>query len=190
MKSQLQRYLQIGREVLVWKMEGLSEYDVRRPLVRSGTNLLGIVKHVATVEAGYFGEVFGRPFPEPMPWIDDANPGADMWATTEESPEEIVQLYQRVWAHSDVTIEELSLDSVGHVAWWPAERQAVTLHQILVHMTTETHRHAGHADILREMIDGGLGHRREVLNVEEVDDEWWEEYRAMLERVAREAGGR
>src|SRR4029453_670668 len=85
-KADLHRYLQAGREALLWKLDGLSEYDIRRPMVPTGTNLLGIVKHVAGVEAGYLGDTFGRPFEEPLPWLDDdAEPNADMWATAEES---------------------------------------------------------------------------------------------------------
>src|ERR1043165_4150724 len=110
-KEVLCRYLQRGREALLWKLEGLSEYDARRPLVPTGTNLLGLVKHVASVETGYFGETFGRPFDEPLPWFDDdAEPNADMWATAEESREQIVGLYHRAWAHSDATIDALALD--------------------------------------------------------------------------------
>ena len=68
-KADLHRYLQTARDALLWKLDGLSEYDVRRPMVPTGTNLLGIVKHVASVEAGYFGETFDRPFPERFPWF-------------------------------------------------------------------------------------------------------------------------
>src|SRR3954447_21230257 len=97
-KADLALYLQRGREALLWKLDGVSEYDVRRPLVPTGTNLLGLVKHVASVEAGYLGEVFGRPFPEPLPWLDsDAEPNADMWATAEESRQHVIDLYRRVW---------------------------------------------------------------------------------------------
>src|SRR3954470_6203907 len=102
MKAILKRYLQGARDSLVWKLDGLSEYDVRRPMVKTGTNLLGLVKHVASVEAGYLGDSFGRPFPEPLPWFDDnAEPNADMWAAADESREQIVGLYHRVWANSD-----------------------------------------------------------------------------------------
>ncbi|MGC9666990.1 DinB family protein [Planosporangium sp. 12N6] len=188
-KADLHRYLQAAREALLWKLEGLSEYDVRRPLVRTGTNLLGLVKHVASVEAGYFGETFGRPFAEPLPWFaDDAEPNADMWATAEESREQIVGLYRRVWAHSDATIDALTLDGVGHVPWWPEDRREVTLHRILVHMIAETDRHAGHADIVRELIDGAAGLRDGNDNMAPVDQAWWEGYRDRLERVARQAG--
>jgi len=188
-KADLHRYLTIAREALLWKLEGLSEYDIRRPMVPTGTNLLGLVKHVASVEAGYFGESFGRPFEEPLPWFDEgAEPNADMWATGEESREQIVDLYHRVWAHSDATIDALPLDAVGHVAWWPPERREVTLHRILVHVIAETDRHAGHADIVRELIDGTVGLRRDNDNMAPGDVAWWEDYRERLERIAREAG--
>jgi uncharacterized damage-inducible protein DinB len=188
-KADLRRYLQAAREALVWKLEGLSEYDARRPMVPTGTNLLGLVKHVAGVEAGYFGETFDRPFPEPLPWMDeDAEPNADMWATAEESRDQILGLYRRVWAHSDATIHALSLDVVGKVPWWPRERREVTLHRILVHMIAETHRHAGHADIVRELIDGTVGLREGNDNMAPGDQAWWEDYRSRLERAARKAG--
>ena len=159
-KTDLHRYLQDAREALLWKLDGLSEYDIRRPMVPTGTNLLGLIKHVASVELGYFGDTFGRPFGEPLPWLeDDAEPNADMWATADESREQIVGLYRRAWAHSDATIGALALDAIGHVPWWPESRSEVTLHQILVHMIAETDRHAGQADIVRELIDGAAGLR-------------------------------
>jgi len=174
---------------LLWKLDGLSEYDVRRPMVPTGTNLLGLVKHVASVEAGYFGATFGRPFGEPLPWFDDgAEPNADMWATAEESRQQIIGLYHRVWVHSDATINALPLDAIGHVPWWPPDRNEVTLHRILVHMIAETDRHAGHADIVRELIDGVAGLREDNDNMAPGDRAWWESYRSRLERVAKEAG--
>jgi uncharacterized damage-inducible protein DinB len=187
-KADLRHYLQVAREALLWKLEGLSEYDVRRPLVPTGTNLLGLVKHVASVEAGYLGFTFGRPFDEPLPWLDDgAEPNADMWATAEESRERIVSLYRRVWAHSDATVDALALDATGRVPWWPPDRSEVTLHRILVHVIAETDRHAGHADIIRELIDGAAGLRADNDNMAPGDRAWWESYRSRLERVAREA---
>ena len=189
-KADLRRYLQTARDALLWKLEGLSEYDVRRPLVPTGTNLLGLVKHVASVESGYFGETFGRPFGEPLPWLDkDAEPNADMWATAAESRADIVGLYHRVWAHSDATIDALALDAVGHVPWWAPESNEVTLHRILVHMIAETDRHAGHADIVRELIDGAAGVRPENDNLPDLDQASWSSYRDRLEAVAREAAG-
>ena len=186
--ADLQRYLQIAREALLWKLDGLSEYDIRRPLVPTGTNLLGLVKHVASVEAGYLGDTFGRPFGEPLPWIDeDAEFNADMWATPEESRADIVGLYHRVWANSDATIEALPLDALGQVPWWPDDRREVTLHRILIHVIAETNRHAGHADIVRELIDGTVGLRQDNDNMVPGDKAWWDDYRNRLEQAAREA---
>jgi len=190
-KADLHRYLQIAREALLWKLDGLSDYDVRRPMVPTGTNLLGLVKHVASVEIGYFGETFGRPFAESLPWFDeDAEPNADMWATPEESREQITGLYRRAWAHSDATIDALALDDIGHVPWWPDDRSEVTLHRILVHMIAETDRHTGQADIVRELIDGAAGLRVDNDNLPTVEPTWWEDYRNRLELAARQAGRR
>jgi hypothetical protein len=190
-KTHLRHYLQSGRDALLWKLEGLDEYDVRRPVVPTGTNLLGLVKHVASVEAGYLGDTFGRPFPEPLPWMDDdAEPNADMWATPDESRESVVGLYRRVWAHSDATIEALDLDAPGTVAWWAPDRNAVTLQRILLHMIAETQRHAGHADLARELIDGAAGLRPGNDNLPDVDSAWWTRHRDRLEQAARTAGGR
>ena len=188
-KADLKRYLQLGRENLVWKLDGLPEYDIRRPMVATGTNLLGLVKHVASVESGYFGSTFGRPFPEPLPWIeDDAEDNADMWATPEQSRDDIVGLYHRVWAHSDATIDALDLDSPGRVPWWRPETADVTLHQILIHMIAETDRHGGQADIIRELIDGATGWRPDRANVLGSGEDYWTAHRARLEQAARDAG--
>ena len=187
-KSVLLSYLQEGRDALLWKLDGLSEYDIRRPLVPTGTNLLGLVKHVASTEAGYLGDVFGRPFAESLPWLDDdAEPNADMWATLDESRDDIVALYRRVWASSDATVAALDLDAPGVVSWWREETRNVTLQQILVHLIAETHRHAGHADIVRELVDGAAGVRADNSNLPEAEQEWWNGYRDRLEAVAREA---
>ncbi|GLW11246.1 hypothetical protein Misp01_63740 [Microtetraspora sp. NBRC 13810] len=189
-KTDLHRYLQSARDALLWKLDGLSEYDIRRPLTPTGTNLLGLVKHAASVELAYFGETFGRPSGEPEPWLaEDAEPNADMWATGDETREEIVALYRRAWAHSDATIAALELDAVGRVSWWPQDRNEVTLHRILTHVVAETQRHAGHADIVRELVDGTAGLREGNDNLPQADPSWWEDYRNRLERVAREAGG-
>ena len=184
MKSTLHGYLRFGREALMWKLEGLSDYDVRRPLVPTGTNLLGLVKHVSSVGVGYFGEVFGRPFPEPLPWLDeDAEPNSDMYATADESREDIVGLWERSWAHADATIDALPLDAPGRVPWW-GDKGDVTLHVLLVHMATETHRHAGHADIVRELIDGNAGLRAKNDNLPQSDPAWWSRYHATVQGVA------
>ncbi|MBW6440060.1 DinB family protein [Actinoplanes hulinensis] len=185
-KADLRHYLGQAREALLWKLDGTTEYDARRPLTPTGTNLLGLVKHAAGVEGGYFGETFGRPCPEPMPWMaEDAEPNADMWATDGEPREEIVARYRRVWAHSDATIEALDLDALGQVPWWPSERREVTLHRVLIHVTAETNRHAGHADIVRELVDGSAGLRAANSNLPPGDRSWWAGYHDRLEETAR-----
>ncbi len=124
-----------------------------------------------------------------MPWLDDgAEPNADMWAAEDESREMIIGFYERVNAHCDATVDALDLESLGQVPWWPAERSEVTLHRILVHMISETERHAGHADIVRELIDGGAGLSEGNDNLPSRGAQWWQDYRARLEAVAEKAG--
>ncbi len=180
-KAILLRYLQHGRDALLWKLEGLGEYDLHRPLTVTGTNLLGIVKHVASVEAGYLGDCFGRPFEQKFAWFaPDAEANADFLA--DENAAQIVELYHRVWTHSDATVAALDLTATGEVPWWPADRRGVTLQQILVHMIAETHRHAGHADIVREQIDGQAGLSSRNGNLPEGVD--WVRYRQRVQDLA------
>ncbi|MGW4057888.1 DinB family protein [Amycolatopsis sp. NPDC004747] len=180
-KEYLHSDLREIREEMVGKLDGLSEYDIRRPLTTTGTNLLGLVKHLALWEARYLGEVFGRPFPEPLPrWDDRSVRGQDMWATETETRAEIVDRYRRVWAHADATITELAIDAPGHVPWWP--RPDVLLFNVLVHRLTETNRHAGHADVLREQLDGSLA------GDSHHDPEFWTARRTEVERAAKAAG--
>lgn len=187
-KADLRLSLQSARDALLWKLEGLSEYDARRPLTPTGTNLLGLMKHAAGVELGYLGDTFGRPSGEPLPWLDsDAEPNADMWATADESREDIVGLYRRAWAHADATLGALPLDTVGRVPWWPDGKAEVTLHHAVVRVIADTHRHAGHADILRELIDGAAGMNEGNTSITSSDPAWWEDYRGRLEHAAREA---
>jgi hypothetical protein len=184
-QDHLRRYLRDGRDAVLWKLEGLDEYAVRRPLTPTGTNLLGLVKHLACVEACYFGDTFGRPFPEPMPWwSSSAEPNADMWATADESRDGLVALYRRVQEHADTTMDELEPDSVGRVPHWDPSDNEVTLGHMMVRVATETHRHAGHADILRETVDGEAGYLRRNDNLPSHEAGWWEGYRARLEEVA------
>ena len=185
-KADLHRYLQDAREALLWKLDGLSEYDVRRPLVPSGTNLLGLVKHVTGGELGYFGDTFGRPSADQMPW-DESDPMSDMFAFPEESRESLIALYRRTWAHSDATIDALPLDAIGHVPWWPADQNQVTLHHVLVRVAVETSRHAGHADLVRELIDGALGCTASSPNLPPGDQPGWQAPHDRVELAARQA---
>ncbi|MEE6272213.1 DinB family protein [Georgenia sp. MJ206] len=186
-KAVLHHYLQEAREALLWKLADLSEYDARRPLTPTGTNLLGLVKHVAACEIDYFGVSFDRPFPGRPAWMDSDEPNVDMWARPEESRDDVVDLYRRAWAHTDATIDALALEDTGLVAWWRPENQRPTLQRILVHMIAETHRHAGHADIVRELIDDAVGLRLGNDNLPASDPAWWAGYRARVQQAAEDA---
>jgi len=185
-KAALSYYLQSSREALLWKLEGLSERDLRMPRTPTGTNLIGIVKHMANVEIGYFGDTFGREWPTPDERISeeefDADPQADWYATESETCNGIIHLYRRVWSFADETIEELPLDALGRVPWWGEERNEVTLQRIMVHVIDDLARHVGHADILREEIDGVAGLRADVSNLPEQQD--WPAYVAKLTNLA------
>ncbi len=190
-KATLLSYLRLRRAELLGKVENLGEYDARRPLTPTGTNLLGLVKHVATVQLGYFAETFGRPSGIELPWLaNDAEPDADMWVPATESRAQILELHHLSAKHSDETIESLPLDAPGVVPWWSEEKKHVTLHQILIHMCVETARHAGHADIIRELIDGSAGMKANDPNIPGRNSEEWAAYRYRIEEAARDADRR
>ncbi|WP_091418008.1 DinB family protein [Friedmanniella luteola] len=182
-KAVLQRYLTEERRNLLSRLDGLSERDVRWPGTPTGTNLLGLVKHVASIELGYLGDVFDRPSGIPLPWLDDdAEPDADLWATAEESRDDVLALHHAAAAHADATIDALDLDAPGVVPWWAPERRQVTLQQVLVHVVAETAHHAGHADVLRELLDGRAGDDRGNLTARSPAE--WAAHRRRLEAVA------
>jgi len=160
-KAALHAYLRGTREDLIWKLDGLSEREVRLPRTATGNNLLGILKHCLNVEAGYFGPTFGRDFPTPDELVPmaafDEDPQADWYAREDETKDGLIDLYRRVGAFADQTIDELSLDAPGQVPWWRPGAQDVTLQRIIIHVTCDLARHAGHADIIREQLDGQTG---------------------------------
>lgn len=180
-KVELHDKLRANRETMLAKLDGLSEYDRRRPMTPTGTNLLGLVKHLAGLEYGYLGDAFGRPAPEKLAWIDDGSiwQGADMWAAPAESTDYIVGLYRRACAHADAVITELDLETPGSVAHWPEERRSTTLGVLLIRMVDETAHHAGHADIVRELIDGQGGPDHD-----ELDESSWQQYVAQVQAAA------
>lgn len=155
----LQRYLQESRDSVLSTLDGLGEYDARRPLVPSGTNLLGLVKHLVGIEFGYLGDSVGRPAPVLLPWNEDGSvwENGDLWVKPTETREYIVDLYRRAWQHSDESIAELPLDAPASVAWWPEHRRQTTFGHLLVRVVAETAQHAGHCDVVRELIDGRSG---------------------------------
>jgi uncharacterized damage-inducible protein DinB len=185
-KSVLRHYLQQARNALVWKLNGLGEREARLPRTPTGNNLLGLVKHCLNVEAGYFGPTFGREFSTPEELVaEDAyelDPHADWYAGEDETSDGVIDLYRRVWAFADETIERLSLDAPGRVPWWRAGRQDVTLQLIIVHVTYDLARHAGQADIMREQHDNAVGLQPENSNIPDAYD--WPAYVAKLTRLA------
>ncbi|HEV2825475.1 MAG TPA: DinB family protein [Actinomycetota bacterium] len=153
-KESLKVSLDRHRDTVLWKLEGLGDDDLRRSMVPSGTSLLGLVKHLAAVEYGWFCDTFGREI-EPL-HFDDDDPDADLRVRPEETTEDILAFYGRARAAADQAIDELDVEDTG-TAWFG---EAVTMRWVLIHMIEETARHAGHVDILRELIDGMAGDHR------------------------------
>jgi len=150
-KESLRVALQRHRDVVLWKVDGLDDEQLRRPMTPSGTNLLGLVKHLASVEYGWFCETFGRET-EPLPFDDD-DPEADLRVEPHETTADVVAFYRRSWAAADAAIEAIGLAETGP-AWFGEQ---VSMRWVLIHMVEETARHAGHMDIVRELLDGATG---------------------------------
>ncbi len=182
-KAELHDKLRVARGVMVAKLDGLSEYDARRPMTASGTNLLGLVKHLVGCEEVYLGTAFDRPPPfAPLPWVADGSvwENADMWVRPDESRDYVLDLYDQACRHGDATITELDLDAPGSVPHWPEGRRATTLGVLLVRMVDETAHHAGHADICRELIDGSGPPDRDEVG----DAAYWTDYVAKIQAAA------
>jgi hypothetical protein len=120
---------------------------------------------------------------------DDAETDDDMWATADESRDDIIDFYKRVWAFADETINANPLDAVASVPWWPEDRRNTSLHRLLVHVIAETNRHCGHADILRELIDGEVGLRADNSNLASTESTYWDKHHAKIDQAARRAAG-
>jgi len=182
-KAELHRKLKVARGVMIAKLDGLSEYDVRRPMTASGTNLLGLVKHLVGCEEVYLGAAFGRPLSFELPWVADNSvwDNGDMWARADESREYILDLYDQACRNGDATLEALDLDAVGSVAHWPEEHRSTDLGFLLIRMVEETGHHAGHADILRELIDDAPG---QADAAEMGDAAYWSSYVGTIQAAA------
>ena len=178
-KAELLRNLQGSRSMLLAKVEELSDFDQRRPMTPTGTNLLGLVKHLAGLEYGYLGTSFDRPPPEEPSWFDDL--WSDMWAKPHESGDYIIGVYRQAAAHADSTVEALDLDSPGTVAHWAEGHRETTLGVLLVRMVGETAHHAGHADIVRELIDGKAGSAQDPVGA---DADFWRREHAKIQAAA------
>lgn len=175
-------YLIESRQRVRRSVEGLGEYEVRHPMTPTGTNLLGVVKHLVGIEAGYLGVCLSRPFAQPLPWIDDESrgPNRDMWASAEESSAYLLDLYEQACDHSDAVLAEVGLEAAASVPWWPPSSRATTARALLSRVLTDTAMHAGQLQILRELIDGRAGDDR----TDAGDDRWWSDYTHQLELLA------
>jgi hypothetical protein len=180
----LHRYLQEARDSVVGSLDGLSEYDVRRPLVPSGTNLLGVVKHLTGIELSYLGTCVGRTPPVVLPWVEDGSiwDSADMWATADQSRDSLLDLYRTAWRHSDESLSTLPLDSHASVSWWSEGDRDTTLGHLVVRVLEDTAQHAGHCDIVRELIDARGGASASDAG----DEEWWTSYVGRIQAAADE----
>ena len=180
LKGDLHRSLRATRQALLCRLDGLDEYDLRRPMTPTGTNLLGPVKHLASMEYIYLGSSFRRPPPATLPPWDISDPNAEMWARPGESSQAIISLYQQACAHADRTISELELDAPGAVAHWDQDQRDTTLGALLIWMIWETAQHAGHADIVRELIDGAAGADHDQV----LTEPGWRAYLAQVQAAA------
>ncbi|CAM5354903.1 hypothetical protein GCM10010329_40120 [Streptomyces spiroverticillatus] len=147
-KSTLLASLDQHRDIALWKLEGLDDVQLRRPLTPSGTSLLGLVKHLAAIEYGWFCETFG--YETEKLWFA---PEDDLTVGPDETAAQIVELYGRARKAADRVIHDLDLDHTG-TSW---DGTTVSLRWVLVHMLEDTVRHTGHMDIVRELIDGATG---------------------------------
>lgn len=151
-KEVLGGFLDHYRKTLLEICEGLTEEELRRPMVPSGTSLLGLVKHLVYVERGWFQEsVANEPFEYPFD-IDDRD--VDFRIEECETSQEIFDLYRRACERSRRALEEASLDDLVQN---PERSRDYNVRWVVVHMIEETARHVGHADILREQTDGRTG---------------------------------
>ena len=175
-------YLQDARRQVLRCVEGLDEYQLRHPMTPTGTNLLGVVKHLIGIEAGYLGFCLDQPFGTWLPWIDDQSggPNRDMWSTDEESREYIIELYRDACAHSDGVLDQLGLVAPGDVPWWPEGSRTTTSGALLSRVLKDTAMHAGQLQILRELVDGQAGPDRRDAG----DDQCWNDYVTKLEGLA------
>ena len=146
----LSAFLDRYRETILWKLDGLTTEQASARLVPSASTLLGIVKHLAYVERGWFPIYFaGGPVNYPWP-ENEPDQDIDFRVSATDTIESVSALYEQEIARSREIVDGASLDDLSK----EQDRGPRTLRWIMVHMIEETARHAGHADILREQIDG------------------------------------
>ena|SRR5690349_16500470 len=152
-RDALTQQLDFHRATLLRKLEGLDEDQLRRPMTASGLSLLGLVKHLAETEHGWFLNIYGG-LAEPDLFSSDGHPDADFRVGPDETADALVGQYLRTCERARAVVAAGGLDDVVAT---PSGAEA-NLRAILVHMIQETARHNGHADIIREAIDGATGH--------------------------------
>lgn len=181
----LRRYLNSAREAIIWKCEDLSPKLARTPMTPTGTHILGIVHHLAITEYGYFTECLGRPVLDPyiqeVLEIDD--PQADFCPPEHFTMHDVLDLYRASIASAEQAFDELELDSPAEVPWWNLRRHT-TVENLMVHMISETARHGGHLDIVRELLDGQVGVMAQATNIPSFTPEQWRERHTALQRIA------
>lgn len=150
-KTSLHVSLERHRQVVLWKLQGLDDAQLRKPMTPSGTNLLGLVKHLAALEYWWLVLPFGRES-EPLPFDDD-DENADLRIEAGESTADILAFYGRGCAAADAVIDDLDVEALGDTDFG----KQITLRWALIHMIEETARHTGHMDVVRELIDGAIG---------------------------------
>jgi uncharacterized damage-inducible protein DinB len=155
--AMLTQFLDYHRATLVWKVSGLDKEQLATRVASSSLTLAGLVKHLAYVEDSWFQkDLLGRPLPEPWasaPFADD--PDWEFHSAPDDDPDELLAVYAAACERSRAAVEEVGdLDAVAANVK-PGDR--VTLRWIILHMIEETARHNGHADLLREHIDGATG---------------------------------
>ncbi|GAA1391178.1 DinB family protein [Luteococcus peritonei] len=184
-QQQLHQQLRGLREAMLWKVEGLPEPDLRTPLTPTGTNLLGLLKHLTALEFGHFGTGFGRPVPDLPMLHPEADPAQDFIAEPDEDAPGLVSLYRQACEQADELIASQPMDTPGTIPWWPAPQ--TTLGAVLVHHLAEVARHVGHADILRELLDGRAGLHPENRMLPTDDPQHWEEQVERARTLAKRA---
>ncbi|WPR65333.1 DinB family protein [Glutamicibacter protophormiae] len=183
--ARLREYLNDARQAVIFKSGQLTEELARQPMTATGTHILGVVHHLAITEYGYFGLCLNRPVDDPyarkMLELDD--PQADFIPPADFSAQQVIDLYQRAIEFADAGFDKLELASPAEVPWWVRHRQT-TLEHLMVHMIAETSRHAGHLDIVRELLDGQVGLRPEAPNLPDYTARQWQEQRDRLQQAA------
>lgn len=183
--AQLREYLNDAREAILWKCEGLSDAQARTPLTATGTHVMGLLLHLAVTESQYFISCLGREIENPLirGVIEAEDPQADFLPPPDMTLEDAVETYRKTTVAADAVLDELELDSLAVVPWW-IKHPHTTVERLLVHMIAESHRHAGHLDIVREQLDGFVGLRPSAPNIPDLTTGQWEEQHLRIKELA------